>query len=346
MNGAGGTRAPDLSKASLNAGSPDLLASAMWNHAPAMWAGSTSNRNSSITLSSAESADVFAYFYSALYFSPPGDPARGQNFFAKNCGGCHSGEPDTGVPLLKWSSATDPVIWAERMWNHSAGMNMAAIRKRSHLPTLSSQNVADLLSYFRSLSNLRPHTPAFTVGDPEKGLPVFERSCETCHSFGPTAANKIDLLRARTPSTVAGYIAEMWNHAPLMSGKNGTRPPKLEQGEMSDLIAFLFSQSYFFPHGSIANGRRVFENKQCAGCHEERKKETGAPDLTQVSEAYSPITLASAAWTHGPSMFHTMQKKGIPWPQFQGAEMADLIAYLNSRVVQRIAPVQQQLKQQ
>ena len=109
---------------------------------------------------------------------------------------------------------------------------------------------------------------------------------------------------------------------------------------MSDLIAFLFSQSYFFPRGNTASGRRIFENKQCAGCHEERRKETGAPELTQASEAYSPITLASAAWSHGPSMFHMMQQKGIPWPQFQGGEMADLIAYLNSRVVQRVAPGQ------
>jgi cytochrome c2 len=340
LNGAGGSRAPDLSKAPPNAGSPDLLASAMWNHAPAMWAGSASKRNSTITLSSAESADVFAYLYSVLFFSPPGDAVRGQNFFAKNCGGCHSGAPDAGVPVLKWSSATDPVIWAERMWNHSSEMQTAAARKRSHLPSLSSQDVADLLSYFRSLSNSRPHSPAFTMGDPERGLPVFERSCESCHSFGPSLANKIDLLQARAPSAVTGYIAEMWNHAPRMIGKNGARPPKLESGEMSDLIAFLFSQSYFFQRGNVGSGRRVFENKQCAVCHEERRKETVAPDLTQASEAYSPITLASAAWSHGPSMFHAMQQKGMSWPQFQGPEMTDLIAYLNSRVVPRIAPVQ------
>src|SRR5262249_39817425 len=158
-----------------DAGSPELLASAMWNHAPAMWAGSGSTRNPTITLSSAESADLFAYLYSVLYFSPPGDAHRGQNFFARNCAGCHTEQPAEGVAVLKLTSATDPVIWAERMWNHSSEMNTSATHKRSHLPALSSQDVADLLSYFRSLTHSVSNSPAFTMGERERGLPVFER---------------------------------------------------------------------------------------------------------------------------------------------------------------------------
>jgi hypothetical protein len=73
-------------------------------------------------------------------------------------------------------------------------------------------------------------------------------------------------------------------------------------------------------------------------CQEERSKETGAPYLTQVSEVYSPITVTSAVWSHGPAMFRAMRQKRISWPEFHGSEMADLIAYLNSRLTTRIAP--------
>lgn len=55
-------------------------------------------------------------------------------------------------------------------------------------------------------------------------------------------------------------------------------------------------------------------------------------------EAYSPIILTSAAWQHGSSMMKTMKQQGIDWPEFKGREMADLIAYLNSRLIIRIAP--------
>jgi len=42
------------------------------------------------------------------------------------------------------------------------------------------------------------------------------------------------------------------------------------------------------------------------------------------------ITLMSAVWRHGPAMAESMRRNAISWPHFQGSEMADLIAYLNS----------------
>jgi cytochrome c len=109
---------------------------------------------------------------------------------------------------------------------------------------------------------------------------------------------------------------------------------------MRNLVAYLFSRSYFLQPGDRGRGRRVFENKGCAGCHEQRNKATSAPDLSQAFELYSPITLTSAVWRHGPGMFQMMRRNGVSWPQFQGSEMPDLIAYLNSRLVVRVAPKQ------
>jgi len=36
-------------------------------------------------------------------------------------------------------------------------------------------------------------------------------------------------------------------------------------------------------------------------------------------------------WQHGPTMLGKMQEKHIAWPQLSQDEMANLIAYLNSR---------------
>jgi mono/diheme cytochrome c family protein len=107
--------------------------------------------------------------------------------------------------------------------------------------------------------------------------------------------------------------------------------------DMPHLTAFLFSEFYFFERGDAGRGRRVFEDKNCAGCHEQRRLETGSPDLAQSAELYSPITLTAAVWDHAPAMFEVMKADRVAWPRFRGSEMADLIAYLNSRVIVRIA---------
>jgi cytochrome c len=146
----------------------------------------------------------------------------------------------------------------------------------------------------------------------------------------------LDLLDRKAPESVTGYIAAMWNHAPDMKKKGGSTP-KLAPGQMSDLIAFLFSQRFFFEPGNVDRGKRVYEGKNCATCHTMRRADTGAPDLTKSVEAYSPILLASAAWRHGAAMMNAMKRERIAWPEFKKGEMADLIAFLNSRLIVRIA---------
>ena len=128
----------------------------------------------------------------------------------------------------------------------------------------------------------------------------------------------------------------MWNHVPAMRSQGGVTP-KLKTGSMPDLIAFLFSSRYFLEPGNADRGKRLYESKNCSACHETRRRELGAPDLTRPVEAFSPVTLTAAAWNHGTSMMTTMRQQGLEWPEFKGREMADLIAYLNSRLVVRIA---------
>ena len=344
LDGRGGHRAPDLARTPSRATAPELLAGAMWNHATEMWVDPASGTRWNIQLTSVDAADLFAYLYSILYFSLPGDAPRGKRVFeGKGCADCHKEIPAAGAAgraISDWAAVNDPIIWAERMWNHSSDMESAAVRKGFQMPTLSSQDVADLMIYLRSLPVLRAKSFSFRMGEPEQGRLVFERSCESCHSFGAAPGKRIDLLARVAPRTVTGYISTMWNHAPLMRAKGIAPITKLAPGEMGNLIAFLFSQSYFFQRGDVSRGRRVYESKGCQGCHEQRRKETNAPELTQAFELYSPVTITSAVWRHGPSMFQMMRRNSSPWPQFQGSEMTDLIAYLNSRLIIRVASKQ------
>src|SRR6185503_9826829 len=114
------------------------------------------------------------------------------------------------------------------------------------------------LMYLRSIPSLRVKSSTFGMGEPEQGRISFERSCEGCHSFGSAPGKKVDLLSQRAPQTVTGYIAAMWNHALIMQARSGFRFPKLGPGEMSNLIAFLFSESYFFERGNDRRGWNVY----------------------------------------------------------------------------------------
>jgi hypothetical protein len=72
-------------------------------------------------------------------------------------------------------------------------------------------------------------------------------------------------------------------------------------------------------------------------CHEQQRRQTGAPDLTISTERYSPITMSAAIWRHGPAMIEALDRQKLQWPELKPSEMADLITYLNSRLVRRIA---------
>jgi cytochrome c2 len=338
INGRGGDRAPDFARPAARARTPDLFASVMWNHSPRMRAEFELQERPVPALGSAEVADLFAYFYSTLYFSPQGSATQGLKVFQeKGCISCHPGVLDTRRQksvVEKWTLPKDPATWAEQMWNHAGEMDSATTNRGSRWQRLSEQDIVDLLLFLGKLPETQ--IASLNAGEPQLGRIVFERYCETCHSFDGADKSKVNLLVTPRPLSITGYIAAMWNHALQMRRRAGSLP-RLNSGDMPNLITFLFSQRLFLARGNVAKGRRVFEEKGCAKCHEAHREETGASDLSQVTEVFSPITLTSAAWRHGPAMLEKMKEQNIPWPEFKGPEMTNLITYLNSRLVIRIA---------
>jgi cytochrome c2 len=342
--GEGGTRAPDLASRSVRTYSPELLSSVMWNHGPEMWQAMAESNTPIPEFTSTEAADLYSYFYAQLYFSVPGDAGRGRQVFVdKNCSQCHASTQEEnsdatiGPAVSTWGRVRDPIAWAERMWNHSEEMYARMQEASIPWPELTTQESVDLLVYFRNLPETQSSLAEFEPGEAEQGLVVFTRSCEGCHSFGPSLPGRIDLLERPGPKTFTGYATTMWNHAPLMQARAQGALPDLEDGAMNHLVAYLFAQRYFSDPGDVEAGALVFENKECVVCHQQDRPASGAPDLTRSAERYSPITMTRSLWMHGPEMLEQLDERGMDWPVFEGSEMADLIAFLNSRLVAIIA---------
>lgn len=126
----------------------------------------------------------------------------------------------------------------------------------------------------------------------------------------------------------------MWNHGPAIWQKMAEMHipfPTLTDQEMANLVAFLYSLPYFDEPGSSSRGRGVFERKGCAACHGAAGRGgAGGPDLTKTLGAVPPIAIAAAMWNHGYAMEQVARARGVPWPDLDGRDLADIVALLRT----------------
>ena len=324
INGKGGTVAPDLGRRIDRNFTPASLAATMWNHAPAMWAAMYQRDIRAGDVTDQAAADLFAFFYASRFFDMPGDAGRGKQLFsAKHCEECHgltSPKIPEAKPVSQWESLGHPIVLADAMWNHGVNMRKEFARRKIPWPQLNAQDLTDMLVYLRNLSSTRNATAQFFTGSSSNGEELFKsKGCVTCH------VGKLTLVPLLKHKTLTEIAVEMWNHQPRMA----SLPPTLNEGEMRDLVSYLWAQEFFVDSGDPASGKRVFAVKHCTICHSDPS--SGAPKLTGIQRSYSAVTMVSALWHHGPQMLQQMAAKNIQWPHLDGREMADLIAYLNSQ---------------
>jgi mono/diheme cytochrome c family protein len=326
INGRGGAIASDLGKHIDRDFTPSVMASLMWNHAPEMWPAMRKEGIVKGTLSAESAADLFAYFVSARYFEKLGDAARGkQAFTAKHCADCH-GITDSRAagapPVAKWESLADPTVLVQQMWNHGPKMRQAYAERKLQWAPLTSQELRDMLVYLQGLPQTRQLAAAFSFPPSESGAALFQsKGCAECHKGNLALETR---LRNQNLTDLA---VDMWNHQSSM--KQQPQPPSLSQEEMRQLLGYLWAKEYFRGSGDVERGKKVFAEKSCATCH--NAASGGAPPLSKSAEGYSDITMISALWEHGPRMLALMNERKLPWPRFTAQQMADLIAYLNSR---------------
>jgi mono/diheme cytochrome c family protein len=321
INGKGGKLGPDLSKRLDRDYTPALVASRMWNHAPAMWEAARTEMIQLPPLNEAQAADLFAYFYSVRFFEKPGDAARGRRLFSeKHCVECHSvSGSGPGKAINSWESLYDPMALLERIWNHTAQMRTAFAEKKITWPQLTAQDMADLLVYLQHMPHMPDKIMEFSLSPGESGKDLFAaKGCADCHH------GKLALEGRLAHTSLTGVAAAMWNHAPDML----QMPPALSEDEMRRIVSYVWAKQFFADSGDAGRGKRVFTQKNCTACHGDPA--SGAPSLAHGKDAYSPVVMVAALWKHGPRMLDRMQQKNLPWPRFSGSEMSDLVAYLNT----------------
>jgi len=334
IGGEGGSAGPDLGKARGRNYTPASMASAMWNHAPAMWTAMDKAGTAKPQLNEQQAADVFAYFHSIRYFDQPGDAARGRRvFMMRRCGECHGREKALygGAPAVKdWKGLASPVAFAQQMWNHAPAMEKAMAERKVRWSPLTTAELTDILVYLQGLPETRGLAREYALTSTGRGEALFaEKGCKTCHQ------GKLLLDGKLAGGTTTDFAVAMWNHAPIMSAqgkRSGITPPKLGIDEMQEILAYLSERSMFAEAGNAGRGKDVFAKKNCAACH--GAQGGGAPDLSGLAakrgDAVRPFSMMAVLWQHGPAMLKGMEAKKLAWPGFTKQEMLDLIAFLNT----------------
>jgi mono/diheme cytochrome c family protein len=324
VKGAGPSKAPDLGRRLDRNYSPAGIAARMWSHAPVMWAAMSAEKVTPPRVSADQAADLFAYFYAARFFEKPGEAERGKRLFQeRHCVDCHSliasGE-GVGPAVEKWESLQAPILLIQHMWNHQTQMHNAMAARGIPWPQLTSQELDDILVYLQNLPQTRGREQFIELPSPENGEVLFrDKGCISCH------VGKLALENRLGDSTLTDIAAAMWNHAPQMRQP----PPEVSIVEWRQLISYVWAKQFFATRGDAPRGRKVFESKKCAVCHNDAS--SGAPSLSKPEEPYSAISMVAILWQHGPTMLGRMEEKHIAWPRLSQEEAANLIAYLNSR---------------
>ena len=340
VNGHGGHVGPDLGV--IHPGRPAMgwLAAVLWNHWPAMW---NSGRGATPPqLDQQEMADILAFLYQAASADHPGDVRVGELVFSlKGCIRCHSmrGEGGHAAPdLSQVAAAGDAVVWVRAMWNHAQKMIGPISRELGAWPEFQGEEMSHLIAYVSSFPNGGvPNARAQSVlrGSAQRGWKVFQAKCILCHSVngeggkvGPELGPDRDL-----PHSTARFAAILWNHAPAMLARArqaSLEMPTLDGEDIKDVQTFLNSIEYFEPAGSAFLGERVFAARGCARCHglmAEGTKE--GPRLKPASDVYTPVSLSSTLWNHGPGMWARAQQLGVAWPALEGTDLGNLTSFLN-----------------
>jgi cytochrome c2 len=268
-----------------------------------------------------------------------GSPFRGRELLTeKLCTQCHSVWGHGGQLAPDMSAAVAEKSWLDLVgdfWNHTPRMIDAMEQQGHPWPTLDQGEMADLLSYLYYLRLFDE------PGDAARGAIAYSmHGCANCHSLGGRGGGHGGPLDAFSAYPSSVMLAQaMWNAGPRMQRDQlgrGTSIPTFLSNEMADLQAHIRATGLrkdlhveLLPLPDPARGERVFRAKRCIVCH--RPDGSGAgPRLASAARGRTVSEVAGILWNHSYAMYDQMSAAGIPFPRFQGSELADLISHLYS----------------
>jgi cytochrome c2 len=337
--GNGGKLGPDLGQEGLGR-SLLQLAGMFWNHTPRMIETVRSRGLPWPTFTESDLEDVISYIYYVKLFDEPGDAALGGRWFReKRCVDCHAvgGTGGRAGPALDgFARYVAPIPLAQGMWNHGRAMRAVQATADVPMPRFYGSEISDIQAYLRVTSRERGRKLVLLAPpDPARGESLFrQKGCPACHGtngrgteWGP------DLHAAVQHLGVSEIAGELWNHSAGMAEAIRTRGmafPEFAGSDLADVIAYLYYLRFEETGGNRQVGKDLFTSKGCIRCHGAEADPPIGPDLSRSPVAATSLGLTTAMWNHAPGMFERAQQAGIPWPLFQGDEMRDLAAYLQS----------------
>jgi mono/diheme cytochrome c family protein len=251
VGGTGGVVGPNLDSLKQFA-SPIYVASAMWNHGPAMAEAMKAKGVERPTFTAQELRDLIAFLAPATGGAPegplyvlPGRPELGRELFVeKKCIQCHSvggAGGQVGPDLVALGVRRSPVEFAATIWNKAPAMMAAMATRNITVPKLRPEDMVDLVAYLYSVRYFA------SGGSVPKGWVVASnKGCLQCHPVsGERGKPASDLTRAKGLDSSAAVLAALWNHTlvtPSVAGKK-LEWPVLKANEMADLITLLESLS-------------------------------------------------------------------------------------------------------
>jgi mono/diheme cytochrome c family protein len=250
VRGTGGVVGPDLDHLQ-QFRSPIYVASAMWNHGPAMAEVMKAKGVDRPTFTGPELRNLIAFLAPATagpqegpLYVLPGRAEAGRLLFAeKRCVECHAvggvGRR-VGPDLVERRIRQSPVEFAATIWNKAPAMAAAMQPRGITIPQLKPEEMADLVAYLYSVRY-------FAGGNVQQGYAVAtQKGCFNCHAVrGERGKPASDLAKAKALDSSAGVLAALWNHAvvtPTIAGKKADWPT-FKPEEMADLVAMLQSLS-------------------------------------------------------------------------------------------------------
>lgn len=340
VNGVGGKVGPDLGKTSRSRSFYDLAA-ALWNHAPRMADRMQQLGIPRPSLDAQQTGDLVAYLFTLDYFDPRGRPDRGRRLFTeKRCILCHQVAGTGGVVGPNLDAAVQhsaPIYLATAMWNHGPQMLEVMRARRIARPTFQESELRDLIAFISEAAPGVPEGPLYVLpGRADEGRRLFvERRCAECHSAGGQGGRVgPDLSERAAGRSLMQFATAMWNKTPAMVNAMRSRSvslPELTAEEMADVVGYLYSVRYFSRPGAPADGAKVAAAKGCLGCHGVRGEGgKAAMDLSQSTSLESPAAIMSALWNHGFLTAPAAERARGPRAEMTGAEMSDLMAYLQA----------------
>ncbi len=180
--------------------------------------------------------------------------------------------------------------------------------------------------------------PQETPGNAKAGRDlIVSKGCIRCHSVWSAGGKRGPALASvGMGRNLYELCASVWSHWSRMNAvieRDNEARSLLSAMQFRDIIAYLYYLNYNSEPGEAGLGEKIFRSRGCFQCHAADPLEAaGKPGraVYEMSQFTGPVALAVAIWNHGNDMFTYMSQKRMPWPQFQGKEVADLVAFLRA----------------